>query len=426
MTQTNKKSDRKTILVGMTGRIDSTVAAYLLKKQGHNVIGIGILFHEVETKLPVDPKTGKKIEPFGVHFISDLERVKGVCDELEIPFYGVHAEDKYQAMVEDFIVAARLGGTTFSPRVNSTSLIIQTLVEKIPALKADYVATGNYAKISHHPTTGAVILSQSNDLANDETFQMAKVDPNDARYLTLPLAEMRRKEVLKIYDSLKLTNYVSQAEIKGDKLDDTLVMEDPRIEELVEKMSSEDVRKEGSILGYLDDELICEHEGIHKFYIGKKKIKTKAGINIDQKLQVVAIDPQRGNIFLCPSDDLKFSFCELNKFSVGKGKDTSIPLNAFVKFKPNLLKVQCDVYIGNNDSAVLQFKETHEGQLIQGQYVVIYDREGEGAKVIGAGVVNRSGYIDSKGERRELPETTLEKSEFDDEAVPPKRSTFKF
>ncbi len=428
MAQMNQKDPKtKTILVGMTGRIDSTVAAYLLKKQGHNVIGIGILFNKSDDVPSLDPKTGEVIKPYGVQFINDLGRVKGVCDELDIPFYGVHAEDRYHAGVEEFLVSARLGGTTYSPLVFSTRLILEILVEKMLPLKADAVATGNYAKVNFNKSTGAIGLGQSNDLANDETFQMARMKQSDARYLELPLAEMRRKEVIKIYESLNLKNSVSESEIKGDKVDEILLMEDPRVIKVVEQMSSEDLRRTGSLINYLEDTLIGDHEGIHKYFIGQTKIKGKNLSSVDPKMTVVKIDPQLGDIYLAHSTDLKFTFCELKDYSAGKDKDSSKPVEAHVKFRPDTLKVPCDVYLGNNNSAILEFKEAQSGQIVPGQFVVIYDREGEGAKVIGAGVVNRSGFISDSGEKRELPLTNSEKYDVEeDEVISKKSSPFNF
>jgi len=428
MAQMNQKNPNiKTILVGMTGRIDSTVAAYLLKKQGHNVIGIGILFNKTDEVPSLDPKTGEAIKPYGVQFINDLGRVKGVCDELDIPFYGVHAEDRYRAGVEEFLVAARLGGTTYSPLVYSTRTILEILVEKMVPLKADAVATGNYAKVSINQSTGAIGLGQSNDLANDETFQMARIKPSDARHLILPLSEMRRKEVLKIYSSLNLKNSVSDKEIKGDKVNEILLMEDPRIIKVVEELSSEDLRRTGSLINYVEDSILGDHDGIHKYFIGQNKVKGKGLAAVDPKMQVVKIDPQLGDVYLAAPTELKFTFCELKDFSAGKDKNSSVPVEAHVKFRPDTLKVPCDVYLGNNDSAILEFKEAQKGQIVPGQFVVIYDREGEGAKVIGAGVVNRSGYFSDTGERRELPLTNSEKYDVDENSVKNKNtSPFKF
>lgn len=423
MTKTLKQ---ETILIGMTGRIDSTVAAYLLKKQGLNVIGIGILFNDLEEEPKKDAKTGKIIKPFGVHFINDLQRVKGVCDELEIPFYAVQAAPRYKAAVLDNIVAARLGGSTFSPFVFSTRLILEILGDKMPALGATRIATGNYAKVNINPSSGAIGISQSNDLANDESFQLAKISPKNAVSLTLPLSEMRRVEVIKIYESLNLKNKVLPEEIKGAKIDEFLLMEDPRLDEVVVKNSSEDLRREGSIINYIEDTTICEHEGIHLFYLGKKKLKTKNPSSIDQKMQVIKIDPTRGDIYIGLAEQLKFSFCEVKNFSTGKDRDYSIPIDAFVKFRPDLEKVPCDIYLGNNSSARIEFKSEQSGQLIRGQYIVIYDKDGDGAKVIGAGIINRSGFYDSLGKQRELPITKDEISAQDEDEQPVSKNLFKF
>lgn len=422
-----KNKNKKTILVGMTGRVDSTVAAYLLKKQGHDVIGIGILFNEDADEFPIGEKSGEIISPFGLQFIHDIEKVKGLCDELSIPFYGVHAADLYQAMVQDFFVAARLGGTTFSPLVFSTRLVIKILAEKMETLKADYFATGNYAKISVNKATGAVNLSQSNDLSNDESFQLSRVSPKHALRLILPLSDMRRSEVLKVYNSLGLKLKLQKSEIKGDKLSEAIFMEDERINAVVEKMSSKDLRRAGSIINYVEDTIICDHAGAHLFYIGQDKIKNKDMIKIDPKLKVIKIDHQTGDIYVSLPGELQFAYCELSSYFIGKGKDNTVPIRAYVKFRPDRLKVACQVYPGNNNSAVVHFKKVQKGQLVTGQLVVIYDRAGEGAKVIGTGIVNRSGHFEADGTKRSLPLTSIEKADqLDNENVPKLEETFTF
>ena len=99
---------KQTILVGMSGGIDSTVAAYLLKKQGHDVIGIALSFIPAEgeerlsRRFTSDGKISTERGPFlGVHLIPDLDLVKRVCRQIDIRFYAVNAQKIYQDRVTD-------------------------------------------------------------------------------------------------------------------------------------------------------------------------------------------------------------------------------------------------------------------------------------------------------------------------------------
>ena len=135
---------KQKILVAMTGRIDSTIAAYLLKKQGHDVIGIGIVFG----RSPSEQEENKsKAEFVGVYQLNDVDSVKKICQQIDIPFYAVDATKKYQARITDQLVGARVGGLLFSPKVHCNKLIFETLIEKMEKLGADAIASGHYSKV---------------------------------------------------------------------------------------------------------------------------------------------------------------------------------------------------------------------------------------------------------------------------------------
>src|SRR5690606_29145519 len=128
--QTNK------VLIGVTGRMDSAVAAYLLKKQGFDVHAVAILFHDQGQPSDEELKVPKSIVQYS---LSDLAEVKKVFDHLEIPFYAVNAQERYYALVHDPVVANRLMGRFFDAKVVSTRLMLDVLFEKANMLGANFV-----------------------------------------------------------------------------------------------------------------------------------------------------------------------------------------------------------------------------------------------------------------------------------------------
>ena len=112
-----KGKDRKKVVVGMTGGVDSTVAAYLLKKQGLEPIGVTFNFYKEG-----DSHKSEE-ECIGTCQSKNLLNIQEICEKLEIPFYGVNASHLFKERVLDRVLTARLGGTAFSPCVHCRECI---------------------------------------------------------------------------------------------------------------------------------------------------------------------------------------------------------------------------------------------------------------------------------------------------------------
>ena len=184
----------KTILVGISGGIDSFVAAYVLKRQGYNIVGVSILF------VPKEEEKNFK----GVYLIKELDKIKTVCSKIGIPFHTISAQELYNSQVNEFIIASKLTGQHFSPELVATNLILEILYSKMKEQNAQKIATGHYARIIHDGVNNCYNIYASKDNTNNQGHYLAFMPREVLPHLELPLARMRREEVEKVALALNL------------------------------------------------------------------------------------------------------------------------------------------------------------------------------------------------------------------------------
>ena len=162
------KIRREKVLVGMTGRMDSTVTAYLLKMQGYEVIGMAINLFNVnnnvfngkryvsgpEGNLIDKEDTNPYIEKIIPHcHIQNLDLVKKICDSMEIGFYGGNAYEEYREGVLGNVFSSRIAGDHFFPCGKCSEIVIRFLAEKAAILDINKIATGHYTKVQYNKTS---------------------------------------------------------------------------------------------------------------------------------------------------------------------------------------------------------------------------------------------------------------------------------
>lgn len=382
------------ILIGMTGGIESTVAAYLLKKQGYRVIGVGLMLFDTED----DPG------PFKDFMIQDLNAVKEICESLDISFYAINAKDEFQAFVTDNVIGRILSGQNFEPIVFFNQMLVKVLRDRgEKKFQTKMVATGHYAKILKNQRSGVYELMVANDVQNDQSYELSAVSKEDLENLQLPLAELQKTEVLKIYDLIKVK--------KVERNDHSLfqVMNDSRLNGYLEKHTSKDLRRRGNIYNHYTEASICEHKGIHFYRVGMKNIQIHPEIKIDPELEVISIVPFKGNIFIDYGHKLKFKTVYLKNVLFSHNLDVSLPLSGFVKFSPKGEKFECKVFIKSNNHALIVLDQEQKGRLlVPGSYAAFYHRKGDKGKVYLSGMVELSGNFLEGDDYYTLPFTSSE------------------
>lgn len=398
----NEMMNSKTVLIAMTGGIESTVSAYLLKKQGYKCIGVGLqLFQDEE-------ETG----PFADVAVLDLNKIKAICNHLDIPFYAVNAADMFKDKVLDPMVGRILSGHTFEPLVFLNTVLMEVLLEKAKKFQASMIATAHYAKVLKNQKTGTFEVLVANDLEHDQSYSLARLEQKHLEHLILPLSEIRKKEVDKIS---KLINIEFIPRVKSNYAH---IMHDPRMAKLVEERSSKDLRRIGSVYDYKTDNTLCEHLGIHRYYVGQNNLMQdkKHENQIDPQKQIIAIVPYKGNIFIDYPHKLKYQQIAVTNFMPSTNLDMSLPLSCFVKLSIKGDKLPCKLYMKNNNMALVEFADVKSGQLVAGQFLAFYNKKLDRGKIIASGMVEAAGVFDDWS-YNSLPPKTDETEEEANEAT---------
>lgn len=402
------------VLIGVTGRMDSAVAAYLLKKQGMDVHAVAILFHE--QGISPDTNEAKISGAITQYAIDDLALVKKVFDQLEIPFYAVNAQDRYHALVHDPLVAHRLMGKAFNAKISASRLLMSLLFEKAEVINADFIATGHYAKLQKNQRTHESVLFSSHDNNNDQSFLLASLNSKQLGKVLLPLSDMRKAEVEKIAKVMSVVTLPTKKQIN--------IFEQANLGSLIEPFIPPSMRVSGEIHQRYDDSLLAEHTGVYNFFLGQDN---ETGLDLrrtglERDMTVVEILPKAGLIRVEEPKKLFFSHIFLTNCRYGDGIDFTFPLDVYVQFKENGERFAGRLFFKNNVACVIEFSKKQNGFIPNGATGVVYSKGQGVSRVLASGIVENSFYYE-KGIPRRYPLTQQEEEQDFD---PPPKSQIGF
>lgn len=357
----------KTVVVGMSGGVDSSVAALLLKQQGYNVIGMFMLNWEED-----DPNGACTAE-------SDFADVRRVCSLLDIPYYSVNFAKQYQERVFRHFLDEYAAGRTPNPDVLCNREIkFGPFREYALSLGADYIATGHYCGIDHN-ADGNHYLLKARDAGKDQTYFLNQVTQPQLERVLFPLADLPKEEVRKI----ALENGLATAE-KKDSTGICFIGERNFRKFLMEYLPAQS----GKILT-LDGEEVGEHVGLMHYTIGQRR-----GVNLggrkggDGRWFVVKKDLKNNILYVSHGDESPLYSAEclvsgLNWIGVAPPE---APFECAAKFRYRQPEQKVTVIPdGNNVRAV--FAQSQRA-VTEGQYAVFYD----GTRCLGGGVIEKVVY----------------------------------
>jgi tRNA-specific 2-thiouridylase len=274
-----------TVAVGMSGGVDSSVAAAILKKEGYNVIGITMEIWDGA----IEVQESKKHACYGPGEDEDIEEATKVCRQLDIPYHVFDLKKEYKEHVLDYFRKEYLAGRTPNPCVVCNHRLKFGLLidkEREAGLKFDYFATGHYARVNSDE--GRYFLEKARDLTKDQTYFLRSLTSVQLEKIIFPLGNMLKTEVREVAEEMDLVvahRIESQDFIAGG--DYSPLFSDTEIK------PGEIVNDKGEILG--------SHKGIIHYTVGQRK-----GLGLSNKtpLYVLRVDAENNRIIVTDKENL--------------------------------------------------------------------------------------------------------------------------
>ena len=277
-------SKKTRVVVAMSGGVDSSVAAYLLVKQGFEVIGISMRLWSYE-----------KDATHGCCTPEDLLDARKVANQLGIPHYISNFQDTFeQKVVDRFVESYRLGETP-NPCVRcNNDLKFHALLRRANELGASYLATGHYARCVRDGDEYKLL--RAHDRRRDQSYFLFGMTQKELSQILFPLGEMQKEDVRRVAQEAGLGIYD-----KADSQEICFVPGD--YTDFVEKRISTSDAKAGDLVNQ-DGKVVGHHDGIHRFTVGQRK-----GIHIKTNLPmyVSSIDRESGKVHVGSKEALKKS-----------------------------------------------------------------------------------------------------------------------
>ncbi|MFW5887498.1 MAG: hypothetical protein ACOCUH_01750 [Bacteriovoracia bacterium] len=369
------------VLVGMTGRLDSTVAAFLLKKQGFQVAGIGINLWAPEIK--EQPWSGFE----NYCSIKDMEKVQEVCNFLDIPFYGVNGQGGFFDEVVDPIIAASLVGKIANPCPRCHRYKLNLLWEKTKVLGYEFLATAHFAKIYKNHRNGDFVVYSGNNQKCDQSQWLMELSQEILSHLILPLAELQQKEVERLAQNFNLpvlgqggSNPPCFAQSKS-------------FAEFVEYKTAESLHLSGHIINRDNNAYLGDHSGFYHYKFGAHSIQPKfSNTPIDGSLYIVDFDFKERIIFVDSKKHIYSPGAQLYDLHILRDGDCTKPIQLYMHSRVSDKKTLVTVYFKNNQTAYLEFDKPLKG-LYAEDFVSFYNRDGVGAKLVMTGKINYVGPV---------------------------------
>jgi len=355
----------------MSGGVDSSVAGWLLKEQGYDVIGVTMKVW------PQDCLSRAEDKCCGPSAIADA---RGVAHALGIPHYVVDESDSFGKLVIDYFASEYKSGRTPNPCVMcNEKLKFGSLWGKARALGAEYIATGHYAIIEHH--AAHAVLRKGRDPRKDQSYFLFSLRQEQLRRALCPLGAMSKPEIRGIAKKLGL-----KVADKADSQEICFVPGNDYKAFLKSHLGSDEFHPGG--IYDKAGKRIASHEGIEMFTIGQRKGLPGGS---PRPLYVIDIDPDTSRVIVGEAEDLTTGEFEINN-TLWHLLDTPSGLNAAgysfeatVKIRYAHPGTPATVILAENGTAHIRLHEPQKA-VTPGQAAVFYD----GDRVLGGGWICRA------------------------------------
>ncbi len=356
--------EKKKVIVGMSGGVDSSVAACLLKKAGYDVMGVTMQIWQSEEEIQDNPG--------GCCSLTAVEEARRVARDIGIPYYVINFKQEFQENVIDYFVKEYSLGRTPNPCIACNRHVKwESLLTKSIMLGADCIATGHYARIEKS-ANGRFSIRTSKTAAKDQTYALYALTQEQLSKTLMPVGDYTKEEIREIAREINL-----EVANKPDSQEICFVTDQDYAgfveREMGEKCPAGNfVTKDGEILG--------RHKGIIHYTIGQRK---GLGMAFGHPVFVTELRPETNEVVIGENEDV---------FSRGliAGKLNAMAVEGFEKGMRALGKIRyshkgapCTLYPLEGGRLLAEFDEKVRA-VTPGQAAVFYDEKGY---VLGGGTI---------------------------------------
>ena len=356
--------EKKKVVEGMSGGVDSSVCAYLLKEQGYDVIGVTMQIWQDDDRCDIKDDGAC----CGLSAVNDARRV---AEQIGIPYYVMNFKKEFKDNVMDYFVDEYINGRTPNPCIACNRYVKwEALLKRSLDIGADYIATGHYSRVEKLPN-GRYSIKKSITDAKDQTYALYNLTQEQLSHTLMPVGSYRKDQIREIAQKIGL-NVAS----KPDSQDICFVPDNDYAGYLekfagVEPKEGNFVTKDGTVIG--------RHKGIIHYTIGQRK---GLGLSMGHPVFVVAIRPETNEVVIGENEDLFTRRIVVNNFNFMSVEDIDSEVRLVGKIRYSHKGAPCVVKKIDNGLVECMFDEPQRAPT-PGQALVLYD----GDYVFGGGTI---------------------------------------
>ena len=352
----------KKAIIAMSGGVDSSVAAYLMKKNGFECIGATMKLFDNEDININNEKSCCSLD--------GIEDARSVARNLDIPYYVFNFRDEFcKKVIDKFIYTYENGGTP-NPCVDcNRNLKFKKLMDKMYELSFDYIVTGHYASVEEQ--NGRFLLKKGVDSSKDQSYVLYSLTQEQLSHIIFPLGNYSKSQIREIAAENGFTN------ANKKESQDICFVPDGDYISFIKKYTNKNYPC-GNFIN-TDNEIIGQHQGIINYTVGQRK---GLGVAFGEPRYVCSVNPENNTVTLGKNEDLfsnELFATDINLISVDK-IDGEMKVTAKIRYNH---KEQPATVIQIDDNTVKVVFDEPQRAITKGQAVVMYD----GEYVVGGGTI---------------------------------------